>query len=340
MSFLSKLFSKCAADLVEKGEKMLATGHFADARHFFSEAAEKAAAEEGEGGQLSARIAAGLTEAKNRLALLNISEAEALLGTGDEEKASDHLRLAITLAEDGAIREKAEFLLSCPAVDERKSIPLPTHSCGGCGAHQGGESALNTEEHEDYLSEEEKFELLTHPLPGDLSQRYACLGKDFAEAYLAAHAGNDAAAVKTYCRLLAEGENDILLYELAIALHRNREIAECERLLRRAVSLSPANPLCRMALAELLVETGRFPEAVPCLEQMVAESILPDQAGILLGDLHQHMGNGDRAIETYAEVLATPLAKEAAKRLVPILEAANRHNEAVALHKKYLKGCC
>lgn len=340
MSFFGKLFSKRAADLVEKGEKMLATGHFADARHFFSEAAEKAKAEEGEGGPLSARIASGHTEASNRLALLNISEAEALLRSGDEEKAQDHLRLAITLAEDGTIREKAEFLLSCPAVDEKKSIPLPAHSCNGCGAHQTGETALNTEEHEEYLSDEEKFDLLIHPLPGDLSRRYAGLGKDFAKAYLAAHAGDDATAIQTYRRLLAAGENDVLLYELAIALHRSREIAECERLLRRAVSLVPANPLSRMALAELLVETGRFPEAVTCLEQMIVDSLLPDQAGILLGDLHRHMGNGERAMETYAGVLATPLAKEAAKRLVPMLEAANRRHEAAALHKKYLKGCC
>ena len=110
-------------------------------------------------------------------------------------------------------------------------------------------------------------------------------------------------------------------------------------MLRQAIGLNSANPLCYLGLVQLLTETGRLTESLPVLQFMIDHRLLVEQAMIFQGDVHQNLGNIDTAMDTYAQALELPLvAKAAAERLVPLLQKKNRIDDAAFLFKKYLKG--
>ncbi|GLI39021.1 tetratricopeptide repeat protein [Geobacter hydrogenophilus] len=336
----SKLFRKDAASCLEKGEKLLAAGRFAEARLALEDALERLDANSPEGATTAAVIREKMVVAGNRLAEMNLQEAEHCLMSGEFAKAEEHLNLTLDLADDVTIRDKAvkSFALL------EKQIPHVHHhekkgGCGGCGGSTSQHSE-NIEIGDDGLNDMDRFELLVRPLPGDLPERYADLGEEFAVGYLAAHGGDQMTAEKVFERLLASGESDILLYELAILSHQGGDGRRCETLLRRAFALNDANPLCNLSLVQLLTENGRFTEAVPLLERMVERNILPDQAGMFLGEIYRVQGESDRAIAQFSQLLSTPLKREAAERLVGLLEATGRSQEAALVAKQYLKGCC
>lgn len=338
--FFSKLFRKDAASCLEKAEKLLNDCHFAEARLTLEDARERLDINTPEGETMAAAIESKMSFAGNRLAEMNLREAEHYLNTGDIDKATEHLNLSLDLADDVTIRDKANKL---SALLKRETPPVHHHGkgggCGGCGGSfsQGAEMIdFNIEG----LSEEDRFELLIRPLPGDLPERYADLGEEFAKGYLAAHGGDGATAEKIFQHLNASGENDILLYELAILSHNGGDERRCESLLHRALALNDANPLCNLSLVQLLTESGRFNEAVPLLEDMVRRDILPEQAGMFLGEIYRVRGENDRAIAQFSQLLSSSLKREAAERLVGLLESGGRSKEAALIAKQYLKGCC
>ncbi|WP_298436567.1 tetratricopeptide repeat protein [Geobacter sp.] len=338
--FIRKLFRKGHESYREKGEKLLAAGRVAEARSLFQDALESLPSDcpgrEAVETQLRERIAL----AGNRLAELNLEEARHALKSGEIVKAEEHLNLALDLAEDVTIREKAEKILAATSGDEPHEHGI--HAGAGCsGCHgtscQPGESATFSSHG---LIDSDRFELLVRPLPGDLPERYLDLGKEFAEGYLAADAGDTATARAVYEDLLSRGENDILRYEVALLDHRAGDMERCERQLRRALELNDANPLCNLVLVQLLGENGRFAEAIPHLQGMVERNILPEQAEMYLGDIHHAQGDNPRAIEHYSRLLSGQYKREAAERLAGVLVECGRNDEAEFVAKQYLKGCC
>ena len=335
VSFLKKLFGRDAGQCLRKGEDLLRQGRLAEARDFFSEGLQQ---REGMTDEVKQLLQENLKVAADGLAAMNIREAESLI-TFDLERATDHLRLAVTLADDANLREKAEKLLH--AIPEKAPEPhrhAKGHSCGGCGGSTGEKAEISQELH-DYLNEDEQFELLVAALPGDLPERYRGLGKEFANAYMAAHAGNAAHALEMLGKVSSTENADILCYERAVLYHRVGDAGRTEKLLRQAMQGDRYNPLAVVTFAELMVETGRPAQAVPVLEDMWVREVLRDQAALLLGDVYQVMRETDKALEWYGRLLKGPAAKDAARRMVPLLMSCQRAPEAEFLTKTYLK-CC
>jgi tetratricopeptide (TPR) repeat protein len=282
-----------------------------------------------------------MTETGNKLALMNLTEAEHALYRGDRTKAEEHLHLAVELAEDVAIREMAEKLMAPPlppvSSQETKS---GHHNCISCaGGH--AKPAENESVPDDDLDAEDRFELLIQTLPDTLPGRYAALGKKFAYGYLLTHEGDDAAALQIFEELLAEGENDILLYEIATIHFRSGRLAECEGFLRRAMELNGENALCHLGLVQLLTHTGRVAETIPLLTHMTEFGLMPEQAMVFLGEAYLALGKEDKGMESYLKALAAPkVAREAAEKLIPLLEKHGRQEEAAYIFKQFLKGCC
>ncbi len=341
--FFKKLFGKDSGYFLEKGKKCMGEERYADARHFFHEALEQLGREGNDSGAVKAEIDTYLHETGNRLGLLNIAEAEHAAARGDSAKAEEHLQLALEFAEDRSVREKAESLLGSltHAAAPVRPVQSPSHhSCSGCGTHSVA-AAEDVHSSDDHLSEQERFELLVHPRPGDLPQRYAALGEKVVRGYLLAQDGKAYEGGKIFQELLSGGENDILLYEIALINHRNGHLVESEKQLRHAMAVNGANPLCYLALVQLLADSGRLEECIPLLEQMIDHNMLIEQAMIYLGDIYQGLGREDDAMKTYSEALNHPsAAKGAAERLVAILQQQDRLEEAAFLAKRYLKGCC
>ena len=51
------------------------------------------------------------------------------------------------------------------------------------------------------------------------------------------------------------------------------------------------NPLCCLALVQLLTDTGRIAEALPVLHHMIEKDLLIEQSLLFLGDVHMALGS-------------------------------------------------
>lgn len=324
--------------------KSLAAERYADARVDFLEALKLCPSD---ASQDEREIREGLGRAGNRLGELNLHEGERSANAGEQAKAFDHFTLARELAVDETIRSAARTgleKLRAPASAAPAAAAAPKahggSSCSSCkdaGSHGSAEQEIP----EANLSGDDRFFLMVAPLPGELSGRYAALGEKFAEAYLLIHDGNDAAAFPILREMLLSCENDIVNYEVALIMYRSGEVHECEALLNRSLRLNPANSMSYLALVQLMAEAGRYPEAIGTVRRMAELGILADQAEFMLGELLEASGDEAGAFEAWTKALEQPgVARSAAERLIPILGAQGRTEEAKYLAKRYLKGCC
>lgn len=338
--FLKKLFNKDYRFYQEKGEKYFAEERYSDARHAFQEALQHVHTESAGSDGAEVKIRGQLAESGNRLALMNLSEAEFAMNRGDYVKTEEHLQLVAELTNDASIREKAERLRG--GLNPESSVTdlkENRHDCTGCITE--AETDSGNDLIPDFLSDQERFELLVQTLPGSLQERYAALGEKFATGYLMVHGGNGEAGARILRDLLNEGENDILLYEIALIYYKAGNLPECERLLRMALGLNSENPLCCLSLVQLFTDTGRLEESLPILNHMIDKQLLTEQSLLFLGDVYLGLGNDDAAIESYTKALNFPnAAKASAERLLPIFERLGRREDAAYLFKRYLKGCC
>ncbi len=324
-----------------KGDGFLREERYADARDAFAEAMDELKKAGVEDASLLAEVRAKYGETGNRLGQMNLDEAGYALAGGNPSKAEEHLCVALELAEDGALRKRAEVMLrEISSGLPKNAVSRETHACSGCGSDADHDSP---ESHgtDDLLDLDDRFELYIHTLPGDLPERYRSLGERFVSGCLLNLEGKGEEALRTFAGLAAEEENDIIHYEIALIYYRNGDLHNCESALRRAIDLNHMNPLGYFSLVQLLGETGRIAEALPFLQHMINNDLMPDQAKLLLGDAHVILQDEKSAMDCFSSVLSSPgYGKEAANRLIPLLEKQGRREDAAFLAKKFKKGCC
>jgi tetratricopeptide (TPR) repeat protein len=342
--FLKKLFnfSKDYNHYLEKGDRCLADERFADARNAYVEALEKI---EAIGGTALSQVEAlrqKIALTGNMLGRMNLVEAEHALSSGDREKAAEHLHVVMDLADDPTLRENSVRLLAELNSDDPEAVHVEAAiNCGSC-EEAGGETAnIDQPDMDDSITGEDRLVLYFQTLPGDLPERYAGMGEEFARGCLLNLDGNGAEALRVFEELSAHSENDILDYEKATLYFHDGDSGKCEQLLIKAIGLNPDNPLCNIGLVQLYTEINRVPEALQVLERMIASDVIPEQARLMQGELYVQLQEESKAVESYSSLLTSPkFAREAAERLVPLLQRQGRTEEAAYLAKKFAKGCC
>ena len=342
--FLKKLFNfgKDYTHYLEKGDKYMADEQYAHARHAYEEALEKLEAGGAEERSQVESIQQKIAQTGNMLGRLNLVEAEHAISSDDRKKAEEHLNLILELAVDVDLRAKSKELLAGLAKEPIQVLQaMPAKSCGSCKSGTVAAEMYDLHEPDDNMSGEDRLALFFHSLPDDLPERYAAMGEEFASGCLLKLEGDTGEAMSVFEELSAREENDILNYEMAILHYENGDYERSEKLLIKAIALNALNPLCNLGLVHLYSETGRVGEALQLLEQMVASDVMPEQATLMHGDLQAALQDESSAVESYSKLLAAPkFAKEAAERIIPILQKQGRDEEAKFLFKKYGKGCC
>lgn len=340
--FLKRLFGggKDYNHYLEKGDKYLAGERFADARNAYLEALEKLEARGATAGLPAEEIRRKVAHAGNMLGRLNLAEAEYAISSGDRKKAGEHLGIIMELADDPALREHAERLLR--ELDSGASEQAPPGEVPACASCEESEDGTEDEEHDGTdkaIAREDRVALYFHTLPGNLPDRYAAMGEEFARGCLFSLEGDREAALRVFETLPPDKENDILIYEKAIIHFHAGDNGACEKLLLKAREQNPANPLCGIGLVQLYTETGRAHEALQVVERMIADGLEAEQARLMQGELHSLLKDDSNAVESYSRLLDSPrYAKEAAARLVPLLQGLGRTQEAAYLIKKFSKG--
>jgi tetratricopeptide (TPR) repeat protein len=342
LNFISRLFSKSPSDLLAKGDRYMESDSFFDARCCYEDGLKLSTGEDA-GGALKTAFSERIDTANRKLAERNLQEAEFAYSRGDTAKAIDHLELVKTLTCDKMLREKAEIMhlnFSQPGSDHGEQINASScASCSSCSDSSSsyGADSMNSDESLPLL---EYYELLIQQLPADQYKRYAQLGEDFSEAYVAASRDQHQEALSGFQNCFDTLPHDIYWYEKGKVLHRLGNDHEAEQHLRKAVQLNSANSLAWITLALVLRESNRFQDALTAIETMVAEQIMPEQALLLRADIFEATGNHEGAVNQYVELLQTPYARAAAERLYAILLEIGRQNDAAVIFKKYLTKSC
>ena len=343
MAFLSRLFSKNPEAYLAKGDRLFEAHCFFEARNAYEDGLQRYLDANGAGtaDDTAGTFVAKIALANRALAEMNIAEAEHALDRGAHAKAAEHLELAKSLTDDTALREKAEKLLAnlIENTNDTNTLASPVGACASCASTEP-QTQVSPHCEDQNLSELDYYDLLIRQLPGEMYDRYAGLGEKFAYSYLAASRDEHAAALELLEDWYDGSSRDIYRYEQGMILHRLGNTREAEECLLDAVAENPANPLPHLGLALLLIEDGRLDEAAERLDGMIAGDLLPGQALMLRGDTCQLSGDVDGAIRRYGMVLATPFARPAAEKLHDILIQCGRHQEAGAVFKRYLAGCC
>jgi len=332
-------FKKDYSHYQERGDRLFNDGRFAEARHEYEEACNLLAPDASS--EIVNHLKGKLQSIGNQLAIMNINEAEHSFHSGNLVKALEHAELALEQAEDEVIRGNAKkFIQSIEFPISTKEPKMQSHACGSCsGSHHSSEAT--SEISTDFLSLNDRYELLIQPLPGDLSERYRQMGERFAYGYIAVHDERVEEGYSVFRELSERLKSDILEYEIAIIDFHAHKLADCEKRLKSALLINSSNPLCHLAMVQLMIETGRLLEAINILQHMIDFGYLADQALIMLGDVLLMMNNVDEALGKYIEALEIPsIAKTAAQKAIPVLDGLGRTSDSQVLAKRYLKGCC
>jgi len=292
--------------------------------------------------EVQAQVVAWTAEAGNRLAELNLDEGEGALRTGNLLKAREHLQLAVTQAQGGTLRERAELLLArldpgAPATAKPESGGSP--GCGsGCGPtcapDPPGEEAAE-------LDAAGRLELLLATLPGELSGRYAAAGEEFLQAWLAAQEGDDQRALALFDKVPEAQRGTLFRAERGVVLARNQQPAAAEADLRAALAALPELFHPFDALVTLLAVTRRHAELEQLLRQALDEGRFAGYCWARLSQLEAGRGNVTAALEAGARALAEgELDPATVLMCAELLEGEGRHAEAEALFTRLPSAGC
>lgn len=343
MAFLSRLFSKKADDYLARGDRYFESHSFFEARTAYEDGLQRhlSGKDAETADEIGEMFRAKIALANRALAGLNIAEAVHAIDRGAHARAVEHLDLAKTLTDDLDLREKAEKLLANleENTNDTNKLAPSGGSCASCASKEPDAQA-DAHDEDPNLSPLDYYDLLIRQLPGEMYNRYAGLGEKFAYAYLAASKDEHAEALALLEEWHDGSSGDIYRYEKGMIQYRLGKTRDAEASLHEAVAENGANPLPHIGLALLLIDGGRLDEAAERLDAMIAGELLPENARMLRGDTCQLAGDTDGAISHYGMLLSTPFARLAAEKLHDVLIQCGRHQEAAAVFKRYLGGCC
>lgn len=339
MKLFSRLFSKSPEDLLAKGDRYMESEAYFDARNCFEDGLDLLKESSGDG-DLHSIFLKRIEYANYKLAELNLREAEFSLSRGDAGKAVDHLELVKTLTYDAGLREKAELMLGSFTVNNSEPEDhVKSSSCGSCSGGDGSDCE-EAVVYDDSLPPMEYYDLLIRQLPPEQYKRYSELGEDFAYAYIAASQDRNDEALRLFELQPGIEVQDIYCCEAGKVLHRMGRDREAEQSFMKGLQVNRFNTLIWLNLALLLIDAGRLDESMSVLDTMVAESMMPEQAMMMRGEILEATGNLEEAISQFSVLLATPFARTAAEKLHGVLLLSGRHADAATVFKQYLGKCC
>lgn len=344
MGFFGSFFYTKPQESLDKGNKLMASGRYYDARCAFEEGLANSK-KKSEYSKLTTVFEELIASANNYLAILNMDEANHAIAESNVGKAREHIELAKTLTSDHTVREKADKLLTSldKNINNTKGLE-PNSSCSSCSScsPDNKESQVSSISDETDLDPHTHYELLIHQLPEEMFQRYSSLGEDFAYMFIAASRDEHLHALELLesWHTCSNDNEDIYWHEKGKILHRLNNVSEAEKCFHTAIAVNPDNHLPYLGLALLLLEENNFDKAMVLLEQMIEANIYTGQAIMMRGEVFQITGNFDQALDIFASLLKTPLSKAAAEKIYEILITQNRHQEAEVVRKQYLASCC
>jgi tetratricopeptide (TPR) repeat protein len=203
--------------------------------------------------------------ARNRLAEINLQEAEAFLRAGDLAKVRDHLTLAAEFALDGALRQRITEAENQARGGPPVTGPETFADCGdtcisscSSGAKPGHADAGSSSHGFDF---DVRLELVLTGYPPTLVERYLAAPEEFRQAVLLVHESSPEEALAAFAALPETVRNDLYHFELAMLLVGRQRYDEAVTELKAVLALNPDHPLAQESLVQVLCQAGELDEA-------------------------------------------------------------------------------
>lgn len=300
---------------------------FADARYLAAELKTGSLSAEERDKVASLDAAAG-----DGIAGLNLIEARAKQGSGDQAGAQQHFDLALEHACSAALREEIELSLrgaraEVVAADTRSSASLQRET--KVTAAPGTVDAAI------------QLELILTSYPEPLRQRYAQKSPSFIEAFLLAHDGQDARALPLFEQLEAAEQDDLYWFELGALLARGGRLDDARTALETSLQHNPQLSLALEALVEVLLALQLPAEALALVTGRLEQGDDVPLGHALAATIHARRQHWPEAVQQVEQALAAGYDNSAFIPLAAaVFEHAGRLDDAEAVLKKLSRGGC
>ncbi len=254
MSFLARLFGNDPASRLKKAERLFAKGQWNEVR------LELDGLEDGPARAMHA-------EASQRLAALNLAEAEVLLEAGEPERAREHIEMAMTFGADPAAvratRRKAREM-------KQETALVSAQPTAVAAPVEGNDPLWSLPADDPRL----RYAMLLEAWPDPLRERLIRLGPDFARAVLTLEDGDP--------RVAWEALGAWVEQEPVARFERARAALQAGQLALAAADLHTFGALvghCRVGpqhsavlLAQVLIRLGKSADALTVVQAELSKS--------------------------------------------------------------------
>lgn len=272
MALFKKLFAP--ADPLSSLRKAFSRGQWAEVLTLGKSVDTSACSDE-----LRNELADLLVQAGDRLADLNLTEAEAFFRSGDEERAREHLGLAAELAVSASLCERVDSVRIANEKTYTRAVEkevMPPSSCGcesGCGPtaytpDEDDEAPFVDDDSE--LDLDSRLELCLGGYPPGTVDRYLALDGELKAAIVAAHSGATPSAREAFSRVEESARNADFYYEFGILLGRCGETEAAIEALRHCLAQAPGHALAGEVLFGFLTAAGHREQALSVLQNLEA----------------------------------------------------------------------
>lgn len=262
MGFLKKIFGGGAS--VEGVRKAVEQKRLAEARVLADELLEQSLSD-----TEIAEVKELQVVARDGLAQLNLDEALGFQRAGDEERAEEHLQLAMELVCSDELRSKIETAAQEQPVSPTVEAPVKGHgggSCASCGP-QGMES-LGSDDIE-FPDHDSQIELILTSYPPEIAERYRQKSAQFLQAFLLSHSGEDEEALPLWQQVSPLDHDELYWFELGSAQARCGKNKPGRESLEKALQIAPGLQPAIEMLVQLLVSSGDSAAALNYLQKML-----------------------------------------------------------------------
>lgn len=263
MGFFSKLFGTKTS--IESLQRAVEQKRYADAIYLADELNNQPLDDDG-----YALVAQWRAKAGDGLARLNLLEARAKQGNGEVDEANDYFAMALQYAFSDDLKEEIAQSRQLPfeVISPRDSDPGPgCNTCGSTPADQPDLDALTD------VEDAVHFDLILTSYPESQRERYQHRSKDFVDAFLRAHEGNDVQANKLFNKVKETDRDDLYWFEVGSLQARLGRLTEARDSLERSLQQNPDLFLAVEALVQVLLALGKVDDARTFVEGKIpAES--------------------------------------------------------------------
>jgi len=291
-------------------------------------------------GETSDALSAGIIEASDGLARLNLDEGVRSLQAGNFSLATEHLELAKTQARSAELIAEIEIALTQSPEEERPQSEEKTTeglACGSCAPTP----FLDDVATDDFPDLHSQFELIIASYPQAVQQRYLEKSKSFLKAFLMVHNGEDKQALPFWEEVPREERDDLYLFEVGCLYARLGENKRGIALLKQALDAGPGNGLVIDALLSLLLEQGDASAAHKLLQKQLDAGANPAFCYARQTELHAASHNSQAAFDSARKALGAGYAEPGFMVLAAgLFEAAGQDEDAEKMLSGLSGGGC